>query len=68
VREQAQPRTIGIEGSLSYGASVARTLMMGGEDVREVSPLLTHVERRRRAKGKSDPIDAVAIAPGGGGG
>jgi transposase len=62
VGEQAQPRTIGIEGSMNYGASVARILMEGGEDVREVSPLLTHVERRRRSKGESDPIDAVAIA------
>jgi transposase len=47
---------------LNYGASTARTLLASGEDVREVSPLLTHVERRRRSKGKSDPIDAVAIA------
>jgi len=62
VKEQTQPRRIGIEGSLNYGASAARTLLASGEDVREVSPLLTHVERRRRAKGKSDPVDAVAIA------
>jgi transposase len=62
VREQAQPRRIGIEGSLNYGASAARTLLARGEDVREVSPSLTHAERRRRSKGKSDPIDAVAIA------
>jgi len=62
VTEQAGPRRIGIEGSLNYGASAARTLLASGEDVREVSPLLTHVERRRRSKGKSDPIDAVAIA------
>jgi transposase len=62
VTEQAGPRRIGIEGSLNYGASAARTLLASGEDVREVSPMLTHVERRRRSKGKSDPIDAVAIA------
>lgn len=62
VGEQARPRTIGIEGSLNYGASIARTLMDAGEDVREISPSLTHLERRRRARGKSDPIDAVAIA------
>jgi len=62
VKEQTQPRRIGIEGSLNYGASAARTLLASGEDVREVSPLLTHVERRRRSKGKSDPVDAVAIA------
>ncbi len=59
VAEQAQPRTIGIEGSLSYGSAAARMLLGHAEDVREVAPSLTHLERRRRAKGKSD---AVAIA------
>jgi transposase len=62
VKEQAQPRTIGIEGSLSYGSAPARMLLGHAEDVREVAPSLTHQERRRRAKGKSDPVDAVAIA------
>ncbi len=62
VTEQGQPRTIGIEGSLSYGSAAARALLAQGEDVREVAPSLTHLERRRRSKGKSDPVDAVAIA------
>ena len=62
VKEQGQPRRVGIEGSLHYGAAAASRLLAEGEDVREVSPSLTHVERRRRSKGKSDPIDAVAIA------
>jgi transposase len=62
VKEQGQPHTIGIEGSLHYGAAVARMLLERAEDVREVSPSLTHLERRRRSKGKSDPVDAVAIA------
>jgi transposase len=62
VKLQEHPRRIGIEGSLSYGAAAARTLLEGSEDVREVAPSLTHLERRRRSKGKSDPIDAVAIA------
>ena len=62
VREQGQPRRVGIEGSLHYGAAAAGQLLAAGEDVREVSPSLTHVERRRRSRGKSDPIDAVAIA------
>jgi transposase len=53
---------IGIEGSLTYGASAARTLLGRGEDGREVSPVAYPVECRRRSKGKSDPIDAVAIA------
>jgi transposase len=62
VAEQGQPRTVGIEGSLSYGSAAARALLAQGEDVREVAPSLTHLERRRRSKGKSDPVDAVAIA------
>ncbi len=62
VSEQGQPRTVGIEGSLSYGSAAARALLAHGEDVREVAPSLTHLERRRRSKGKSDPVDAVAIA------
>jgi len=62
VRQQAQPRTIGIEGSLHYGSAAARTLLASAEDVREVAPSLTHFERRRRSKGKSDSVDAVAIA------
>ncbi len=40
----------------------ATRLLAQSEDVREVSPSLTHVVRRRRGKGKSDPIDAVAVA------
>lgn len=62
VKGQGQPRRIGIEGSQHYGAAAANRLLAEGEDVREVSPSLTHVERRRRAKGKSDSVDAVAIA------
>jgi transposase len=62
VKERGESRTVGIEGSMHYGAAAASRLMAEGEDVREVSPSLTHVERRRRSKGKSDPIDAVAIA------
>jgi transposase len=62
VKEQPHPRMIGIEGSLSYGAAVAKKLLEDAEDVREVAPSLTHSERRRRPKGKSDSVDAVAIA------
>jgi transposase len=63
VGAQAKERRIGVEGSLNYGAALTRHLLSCGEDVREVPASLTHVERRkRRSQGKSDLIDAVAIA------
>jgi transposase len=62
VSEQGEPRRIGIEGSLHYAAAASQRLLTEGEDVREVSPSLTHLERRPRQKGKSDAVDAVAIA------
>ena len=56
-------RRIGVEGSLNYGAALTKRLLSCGEDVREVPASLTHAERRkRRSQGKSDLIDAVAIA------
>lgn len=56
-------RRIGIECSGSYGARLAAVLLEAKEDVREVPTSLAHRERRRkRSEGKSDPIDAVAIA------
>lgn len=54
---------IGIEGSASYGAALARSLLAGGLAVREVPPHLSRRERiRTRRAGKSDPGDALAIA------
>lgn len=54
---------VGIEGSASYGAALARTLVAAGLTVREVPPVLSHRERvRTRRAGKSDPGDALAIA------
>jgi len=54
---------IGIEGSASYGASVAHHLIAAGFVVREVPPHLSQRERgRSRRPGKSDPGDALAIA------
>lgn len=56
-------RIIGVECSGSYGAPIARTLVQAGEQVKEVPPLLAHRERRREpSKGKSDRVDAFAIA------
>jgi transposase len=63
VRERGPNRVIGIECSLSYGAALSRYLLDAGEDVREVPTTLTARERRRRhAQGKSDLVDAVAVA------
>lgn len=63
IRGQDPDRVIGIECSLSYGASLSRVLLAAGEDVREVPTTLTSRERRRRrSQGKSDLVDSVAIA------
>lgn len=62
-RSIAAEATIGIEGSASFGASVARYAQGAGLVVREVPPHLSRAERRRtRRPGKSDPGDALAIA------
>lgn len=54
---------IGIEGSASFGAALARFLVASGWIVREVPPQLSRRERiRTRRAGKSDPADALAIA------
>lgn len=53
---------IGIESSGNYGNGLARMLVAAGEDVYEVPANLSHREARRQGRGKSDPIDAVAIA------
>jgi transposase len=55
--------TIGIEGSSSFGAPLARAIHAAGLCVREVPPHLSRFERRRTGRpGKSDPGDALAIA------
>jgi len=53
---------IGVECSGSYGQPIASVLVTAGEDVFEVPANLSHREARRQNRGKSDPIDAVAIA------
>ena len=58
-----EPARIGVEGSSSYGAGLARSLVAAGLDVVEVPPQLSRRERARtRRPGKSDPGDAFAIA------
>jgi transposase len=62
-QECGSERVIGIEGSGSYGAGLARALTQAGEDVREVPAFLSHRERKRNpSRGKSDVNDAIAIA------
>lgn len=58
-----RPVRIGIEGSSSYGAALARHLIAAAFEVVEVPPQLSRRERTRtRRPGKSDPGDAFAIA------
>ena len=55
--------TIGIEGSSTFGAALARRLVAAGRAVRDVPPHLTRQGRSAtRRAGKSDPGDALAIA------
>jgi transposase len=62
-RRLAADGRIGVEGSASYGAPIARMLIAAGLHVREVPPHLSRSERgRTRRAGKSDPGDALAIA------
>ncbi len=62
-RSTAPDATVGVEGSSSFGAPLARSAQLAGLIVREVPPHLSRAERRRtRRPGKSDPGDALAIA------
>jgi len=63
LKELPEPRRVGLEGAANFGAGLARVLLEADEDVREVPSILTRRERRRTGRhGKSDPIDALAIA------
>jgi transposase len=60
-----EPRQWGIEGSGSYGRSLAQLLVASGEAVFEVPGLATAQERGRslgRQRDKTDATDALAIA------
>jgi transposase len=50
---------LGVEGTGSYGAGLARFLTVAGVEVLEVN---RPDRRRRRLRGKSDPVDAHAAA------
>ena len=59
----AAPRRWGIEGAWNYGRGLAQHLVGAGETVHEVSPCWTAEGRRRaRRRGKSDALDASAVA------
>lgn len=51
--------SVGVEGTGSYGAGLARALASAGVEVREV---IRPNRQARRRHGKSDPADAVAAA------
>jgi transposase len=51
--------TVGVEGTGSYGAGLARHLTAQGIEIVEVD---RPNRRTRRGEGKSDPIDAIAAA------
>jgi transposase len=54
---------VGIEGSTNFGWAAAMHLVTAGAAVVEVPPLMTSRERLSRpGQGKTDPVDAVAIA------
>jgi transposase len=59
VRDQGQLTTVGVEGTGSYGAGLARHLHAAGVAVVEID---RPDRRSRRARSKSDPIDAYAAA------
>jgi transposase len=59
----AGPRQWGIEGAWNYGRGLAQYLVAEGETVYEINPRWT-AERRHKARkpGKSDKLDALAVA------
>src|SRR5919202_3513090 len=58
-----EPRQWGIEGAWNYGRGLAQHLVASGEVVYEVNPRWTALGRRSARKaGKSDPLDAHAVA------
>jgi transposase len=51
-RARGADRVIGIEGSGSYGAGVARFLLQAGEDVREVPAFVAYREHKKSLQGE----------------
>jgi transposase len=61
-QRDAQDAKIGIENAASYGQSLTVALCAAGLDCVDVPPWRTHRHRKTMGPGKSDPIDAQAIA------
>jgi len=59
IHQLGRPRQVGVEGTGSYGAGLARYLQSQSIAVIEVD---RPDRKTRRAHGKSDPIDAIAAA------
>jgi transposase len=59
LRSFGRPIKVGVEGTGTYGAGLARYLSAEGLDLVEVD---RPDRRTRRAHGKSDPIDAISAA------
>jgi transposase len=58
-----EARRWGVEGAWGYGRGLAQHLVAAGETVYEVSPRWTAEGRKRaRRPGKSDALDALAVA------
>ena len=62
--DSADPaRLWGVEGAGQYGRGLAQTLVAAGEVVMDVNPRWTAAMRsRQRRRGKSDRLDAAAVA------
>jgi transposase len=57
------PRRWGIEGAGHYGRGLAQALVAAGEQVYDINPRWTALARRSsRTRGKSDRLDAAAVA------
>jgi transposase len=62
-RELGKERLWALEDCRQLTRALERQLLDGGEDLVRVPPKLMAPERRAgRARGKSDPIDALAVA------
>src|SRR6266481_5867397 len=62
-RSASAGRQWGIEGAGHYGRGLAQSLLSAGETVYDINPRWTALARRsQRTAGKSDRLDAQAVA------